>query len=80
MKESQELDMGTQYPALNSDEKLAIRDIQHALLLIREKAIADTRAAEQTLSNTVAELAIKYGVNTETTDFNLNSLGFVAKP
>jgi hypothetical protein len=67
------------YPILTNDEKLSVREAQYILTTTREQALAAIQAAEKGLISIVEGLAKKYSLETDTTNFNLQTLTFTAK-
>lgn len=79
MSEEQAVPATPAYPALTTDDKLAIREAQFILTNTREQALAAVQAAEKNLLSMIEHLAKKYNMDANTTNFNLNMLTFSAK-
>jgi hypothetical protein len=68
------------YPTLTTEQKLAVRDAQFVLQATKETTAKSVESASQSLLKIVADIAVGYGVNPETTLFRQEDLSFVAKP
>jgi hypothetical protein len=68
------------HPALSTEQKLRVRNIQFSLTRTREHAARLVSDAEKSLMSALGELATELKIDPNTANFDLDTLKFSAKP